>query len=92
MNARVPQVLLQSLIAAEGSSASLTLEGWSVDGRVPQVLIKSLFAAEMTVACCTVKGMRRCVLFVLLQSLVAVETSIAENTTAAHNVRSFIPV
>jgi len=36
--------------------------------------------------------MRGCVSFVLLQSLVAVESSIAENTTAAHSVRSFIPV
>ena len=56
------------------------------------MLIKSLFTAEMTVTCCTVEGMHRSVLFVLLQSLVTVKSSIAENTTAAHNVRSFIPV
>ena len=91
MDTRVPQVLLQSFIAAEGLIANFTLEGRSVGRRVLQVLIKSLFAAKMTVACCTVAGMSRCTSFMLLQSLVAVKSSIAENTTAAHNVRSLLP-
>jgi hypothetical protein len=58
-----------------------------MNGGIPQVLYQSRVVAKMTVACCTVEGMRRCVSFVLLQSLVAVESSIAEYATGAHSVK-----
>ena len=60
MNVRVLQVLLQSLITAEGLIASLTLKGWSVDKQVLQVLIKSLIAAEGLITSLTVKGWSMC--------------------------------
>jgi hypothetical protein len=39
MSRRIPYVLVESLLTAEGSIAGLTLEGWSVNGRVPYVLV-----------------------------------------------------
>lgn len=56
MNTRVPQVLLQSFVAAEGLIANFTVEGRSMGRRVLQVLIKSLFAAEGSITTLTVEG------------------------------------
>ena len=52
------------------------------------MLLQSADVAEMAVACCTIEGMRGRVSFVLLQSLVAVERSVAEYATGAHSVKS----
>ena len=54
------------------------------------MLLQSANVAETTVACCTVEGMRGRVSFVLLQSLIAVERSVAEYTTEAHSVKSVV--
>ena len=52
------------------------------------VLPQSRGASEIAVASFTVEGMCRRVLFMLLQSLVALESPIAEYATDAHNVKS----
>ena len=54
------------------------------------MLLQSANVAETTVACCTVEGMRGRVSFVLLQSLIAVERSVAEHATGAHSVKSVV--
>lgn len=60
MHGRVSQaLLLESLLASEGSIADLTLERWNVNREVSEMLRQSRVAAEMTAVCCTLKGMRR---------------------------------
>jgi hypothetical protein len=83
-------VLLQSLLAIERSIAVVTVKVQNMNRGIPQVLHQSRVAAKMTVACCTVEGMRGRVSFMLLQSLVAVERSVAENATGAHSVKRVV--
>jgi hypothetical protein len=59
---------------------------------VAEVLLQSRPGAEVTVASSTVEGVRGRLSFVLVQAFVAIERSIAENTTGAHSVEVFITV
>ena len=86
MGRGVAEVLLQRLLVAEGSIAGLTVEGRGMDRGVAEMLLQSRPGAEVTVASSAVEGVRGRFSFVLVQAFVAIERSIAENTTGAHRV------